>query len=300
MRLPSTRSLQALRHAAAGLLGLAVLSLTSPQAAAQQLDLEHCICFGDSLTNNDFLGLVYGNPQSLYDKDPFEAMFAKAAPGGATLNSFALAGATSRDLAGQINTYEALEFLFLAPTATLFQIEIGGNDFLDNVQLLGSAAPGQNATADAVVNRVLGRLESALKRLRPRQGVEMVLWTIPDITITPEWLGRLNATQIANIRAHTKRANDRIRMFRGRPRVAVLDFEKLQVAVVNNPPVIQGNPLIPPPSFGDYDDLHADGVHPTAVANALIANAMIDLLNGKFGTNFPFYSAQELADLARF
>ena len=31
-------------------------------------------------------------------------------------------------------------------------------------------------------------------------------------------------SQIANIRAHTKRANDRIRMFRGRPRVALQRF----------------------------------------------------------------------------
>jgi len=281
-------------------LTLAALALAPSSLAAQQLDFQHSICFGDSLTNNDFLGLVYGKPQSLYQEDPFEAVFKKARQSGNTLNSYALAGAQSRQLATQIDTYEFFEFLGLAPTATLFHIEMGGNDFFANELLLGAYAPGVNAQADAVVNRLLQRIESALKRLRGRKGVEVILWTVPDITLTPGRMLTLNAQQRANIQAHLKRCNDRIRAFRGRPRVAVLDFVPLQRFVVSNPPVIQGNPLIPPPAFGDYDHIHADDVHPTAVGNALIANAMIQLLNQKFGESIPFYSEQELADLARF
>lgn len=281
-------------------LTLAALALAPSSLTAQQLDFQHSICFGDSLTNNDFLGLVYGNPQSLYQEDPFEAVFNKARQAGDTLNSYALAGAQSRQLATQIDTYELLEFLGLAPTATLFHIEMGGNDFFDNELLLGAFPPGANAQADAVVDRLLQRLESALKRLRGRKGVEVILWTVPDTTLTPRGLLALTAQQRTNIQAHLKRCNDRIRAFRGRPRVAVLDFVPLQRFVINNPPVIQGNALIPPPAVGDYDHIHADDVHPTAVGNALIANAMIQLLNQKFGESIPLYSEQELADLARF
>lgn len=283
-----------------GALTLAALAVAPTPLAAQQLDFQHCICFGDSLTNNDFLGLVYGNPQSLYQEDPFEAVFNKARQAGNTLNSYALAGAETRQLATQIDSYELLEFLGLAPTATLFHIEMGGNDFFANELLLGAHAPGSNAQADAVVDRVLQRLESALKRLRGRKGVELILWTVPDITLTPGRMLSLNARQRANIQAHLKRCNDRIRAFRGRPRVAVLDFVPLQRFVINNPPVIQGNTLVPPPDFGDYDHIHADDVHPTAVGNALIANAMIQLLNQKFGSSIAPYTEQELADLARF
>lgn len=297
---PTPRSSRARRWALAASSALVLALAPAPQAAAQELDFEHCICFGDSLTNNDFLGLVYFRAQSLYGKDPFEAVFAKARSGGDTLNSYAVAGATSAQLALQIDTYEFLELIFLAPSATLFNIEIGGNDFLDNKSLLGAHPPGTNANADAVVDRFLNRLEGQLKRLANRKGVELVLWTVPDITITPDGLATLNPTQATNIRGHLKRANDRIRSFRNRPRVAVLDFVPLQRFVVANPPEIQGNTLVPPPSEGDYDDLHADDVHPTAVANALIANAMIQLLNDKFQVSIPFYTEQELADLARF
>jgi len=285
MRIPSIRQLAAL------------LLLAAP-AGAQQLDFKHCICFGDSLTNNDFLGLVYGNPQSLYEEDPFEAVFNKARQAGDTLNSYALAGARSSQIDLQFDTYEFFELLGVAPSATLFSLEIGGNDFFANELLLGAHAPGTNALADQVVDTLVARIEGNLKRMRARAGVEVVLWTVPDITLTPESAG-LSAAQKANIRAHLKRCNDRLLRFRSRSRVAVLDFARLQAAVLASPPVINGTALAPPPAFGDYADIHADTVHPTAVSNALIANAIIDLLNKKYSVNIPFYTEAELTVLAR-
>lgn len=286
----------ALRRLAAGV--LASIALLSP-LPAQQLDFEHCVSFGDSLTHNDLLGLVYARSQELYGADPFEAVFQKARQPGDTLNSYAVAGAVSSQLSLQFDTYELLEFLGLAPTATLFHIEIGGNDFFDNEVLLGAFPPGVNAQADQVVDQLLSRIESALKRIRVRKGVEVILWTVPDITITPGRLGNLTATQVANIRLHLDRCNDRIRAFQGRPRVAVLDLVPIQRFVVQNPPVILGTQLVPPPAEGDFHYIHADPVHPTAVSNALIANSIIQLLNRKFGVSIPSYGAQELADLAR-
>jgi len=40
-------------------------------------------------------------------------------------------------------------------------------------------------------------------------------------------------------------------------------------------------------------------VHPTAVANALIANTLIETLNGRWGGNVGQYSDAELRALAR-
>jgi phospholipase/lecithinase/hemolysin len=275
---------------------LAALLLALP-LPAQQLDFSHGVCFGDSLTHNDILGLVYGNPQNMYGADPFEALFAKAAPVQSTLNRYAVAGARSSHIDLQIDTYEWAELLGLAPTATLFQLEIGANDFFRNELLLAAYPPGANAQADRVVDLLLNRIEGALKRLRKRKGVEIILWTIPDLTLTPRYWA-LSAQQKRNLRLHLLRANQRILAYAGRPRIAVLDFMTLHQIVAADPPVIFGTQLTPAPQWGEYDFLHSDEVHPTAVSNGLIANALIQLLNGKYGVNIPYFSEQELADLA--
>ena len=50
---------------------------------------------------------------------------------------------------------------------------------------------------------------------------------------------------------------------------------------------------------GVYAGLFADDIHPTAVANALVANEIIDVMNAKWGAGIPRYGDAELAALAR-
>lgn len=279
------------------LLIAAALLLSTP-LTAQQLNLKHSICFGDSLTHNDILGLVNFLPQDMYGMDPFEAMWEKGKPANATLNRYAIAGSRSQHLWAQITAYELAELFGLAPSGTCFQVEIGGNDFFSNDFVLGANPPGTNAKADAVVDDLLDRIHNTVTYLGLRRpSTEIILWTVPDITLTPSrW--HFTPQQKANIRAHLQRANRKIMSYNNHPRVAVLDFYKLHHYVVQNLPTLNGTTLVGPPAHGKYHYLHADDVHPTAVGNGYIANALADALNKKFGSNIPMYSDAELAALA--
>lgn len=276
---------------------LAVIFCAVP-LSGQQLNLEHSICFGDSLTHNDILGLISFEPQDMYGMDPFEAMWEKGRSPTATLNSYAVAGSRSEHLLWQIMTYETSELFGWVPSGTCFQVEIGGNDFFANDWVLSTNPPGSNAKADLVVADLLARIHNTVLYLGLRRpGTEIILWTVPDITLTPSrW--HFNAQQRANIRAHLAIVNQRIRAYARHPRIAVLDVYRFHLQVVQDPPDIFGTELVGPPAYGEYEYLHADDVHPTAVSNAIIANALAKALNEKFGTQIPYYSEQELADLA--
>ncbi|RMH05249.1 MAG: hypothetical protein D6702_00930 [Planctomycetota bacterium] len=275
----------------------ALLLLAAPLAA--QADFSASVSFGDSLTHNDLLGLVYGNPQDLYGKDPFHASWSKGAQPGDHLSNYAVGGSESRHLHTQIELFDFMVLIGVEPEPTLIDVEIGGNDFLNNRDLLASAPPGVDPMVDDVVDRLLVRLERDVRHLaRKYRQAKIVLWTIPDIVLAPAVWGRYSATEEANIRAHLARANQAIRAAAAARRIAVYDFAAAFAGYVASPPAFYGHPLVGPPAYGDYDHLFADDIHPTAVHNALHANGILDALEAAWGGSFPRYSERELADLA--
>ncbi len=282
--------------------GLGVAEGVQPTAFAYPPNFSEFVTFGDSLTHNDFLGFVYGNPQDMYAADPFEAVFDQAAIGGDDLSNYAVAGSTSDDLADQVDFYDFQRLIGSQDDATLVGLEIGGNDILDNVNLLAAHAPGTNANADAVIDRLMSRIRSNLLDLHKdgANGVRYILWTLPDITYTPRYFGVFNATQEANIRSHTQRANRLIRAAGRYSFVLVFDLYKAIQVLAVNPPTIKGHQLHISPAYGEYDAVFADEIHPTAVSNALLANAMILRINTKWNDTIPFYTENELAALAKF
>ncbi len=276
-----------------------LLACTSP-AAFCQADFDETVCFGDSLTHNDILWLVYGNPPDLYQADPMEAAYDKGAGSGDNLGSYAIAGSESDDVLIQIDLYLFLNLIFLQPDASLFNFEIGGNDILNNDGLLAANPPGVDPAADAVINNLLDNFEASLRALyasNPR--AQFVVWTIPDVVLTPDLFGVYSQTQEENLRAHVERVNRAIRWLGQRyPFIVVLDLYAELQDMAANPPVLFGHQLVGPPSYGDYDHIFADYIHPTAVSNAMIANGIIDGINSKWNDDIPFYTDEELADLA--
>lgn len=258
------------------------------------------VTFGDSLTHNDLLGWYYGNPQDLYGNDPMEATFNKAARAGDSLRNYAIAGSTSQQVNVQIDLYDLQRLLGNQPLANLIGYEIGGNDILNNIDLLAQFGVGESPVADGVIDRLLYNQINQLSYLASTHpGGKAVLWNIPDVTYTPELFGLLNAQEVANVQAHVQRANEFIDGLSSLPNVVVVDLYMMLTETVQNPPVIFGTPLVPPPGFGDYDHLFADSIHPTAVGNAIIANDIIEAINSKWGLIIPLYTEEELAELAR-
>ncbi|MBN2491136.1 MAG: hypothetical protein JXQ29_09825 [Planctomycetes bacterium] len=276
---------------------VAVLLLLAPCAVAQA-DFSATITFGDSLTHNDLLGFPF--KMDLYGADPMEAVFQKAHLGGDKLTNYAVAGShTSHGLA-QITVYGLQVLANSRPWATLISYELGGNDLLDEARTLGAGPPGQNPAGDQVIDR---RLKDILEQLHllylfhPR--AKFVIWTLPDVTYTPDkWDMRLTQAG-TNFRAHLARLNNVIRSLEVLPQVVVLDTETLIRQLVQNPPVIRQRVLVGPPSRGGYDHLFADTIHPTAVANAILANVILVRMNARWNTQFVTYTESELAALAR-
>jgi len=276
-----------------------VLVLFATRAAAQA-DFTDTVTFGNSLTHNDLLWIVYGTSRDLYGADPMEAAFDKGAVAGDELTNYAIAGSESGDVSIQIDLYEFLRLLNLQDRATLFGFEIGGNDVLNHLGLLAASPPGVDPAADAVIDAIIDNMRTDLSRLRATHpAAQFVVWLIPDVTVTPDLWGTLTPDEVDNVRAHIDRVNRLVRQAGDRlDFVVALDVYTTIQDVVWNPPILFGHPLVPPPARGAYDDLFADVIHPTAVSNAMIANELILDINAAWNDDIPLYTDEELATLA--
>ena len=300
-RMKKIRKNTALKNAVWPAIGMFLLAMAPTTFAQAQVDFSNVVTFGDSLTHNDLLGVVAGKPQDLYGKDPMEAVFEKAFMDGDQLRSYAIAGAQSDQLRYEIYSYEVLVLTGEQDRATLISVEAGGNDILNNIKTLSTHAPGLNPSADQIVTRIQNNIQYGLRGLqRDNPDAHFVVWTIPDVTLTPSHWNRLSEQGAANVRAHIEQINRWIRTLDELSSHVVLDLYTLAQRYIESPPMIGGQTLVPPPSYGNYIDLFADGIHPTAVSNALIANVIISKINEKWNDSIPTYTESELEALAGF
>ena len=291
------------------LLGLlaVVHSLFAVNAYAQfkRFDTRHVATFGDSLTDNEYIYLLFGTDPANYGADPMEAFFAKASRAGDQLSNFAVLGSTSSDVLAQVEYYEQLRQSGAVERATVVSIQAGGNDVLDivnnsaNLFLLASAAPGENKEADAVTSDIKINILRSLIKLQRSRRMTTVLWTVPDVTLTPYFFSfGFNQQQTENVRAHIDEVNQFIRFMGLFPRTIVLDVNRILTATTFDPPVILDVTIQPAPSFGTSTDQFADPIHPTGVMNAIVANELIKRVNRRFRVRIEVYSEIELAIIA--
>lgn len=276
----------------------ALLQPVRTQSFPHPLDFSQTVAFGDSLTANELLGFPFRF--SLYGADPIEAVFRKAARSGDRLNSYAVPGVESNLAIAEIAVYAGRYLAGDQKLATLISFEIGANDLLNDFDRYAAGPPGANRAVDAQIDRIIDRIFSDLLLLylaHPR--ATFVVWTLPDVTYTPKLWHLRNGQAGDNFRAHLARINGFIRWTALVPEVVVLDTETLIRSLTESPPTLQGSSLLPPPAMGRHNCLFADDIHPTAVGNALVANAIIDALALKFATSLPKYTEAELAALAR-
>ncbi len=283
------------------LIASAAVAIVATGEVSGDVNLGHVVTFGDSLTDNQTILPRYtGLPATLYGHDPMQLVFDKNHRPGNELSDYAVAGFTSSQVGLQIDLYQFNAFFGFEQHATLFQLEMGGNDLLNNDSLLYNNAPGTNGSADRVITDLIRnwRLSAQDLASTARRDARAVVWTIPDITLTPRYWQALTPTQEANLRAHTQRANRFIRALGRFDNVAVLDVWAILRELAANPPRLGEVQLLGPPHHGETTHLFADEIHPTAVSNALIANEIIALMNQKWDAGFEFYSEAELIDFA--
>ncbi len=275
--------------------------LLCPATVWSQVDTTQSVAFGDSLTDNDSLFLLFGTDPEIYGADPFEAVFNKAAAETDQLTNYAVLGSTSSQVLDQVLSYALSRLQGTSSPATLISLQAGGNDLLTEEILFSFAAapPGKSKSADRFANDIRCNLLSSLMVLRfVDRKADVVIWTIPDVTLTPYVLSYgLDAKSQKNVRLHIERLNGTIRALGRSRNVVILDIADVLTEVALDPPTILGVPLTPPPAFGFGAAIFADPIHPTAVSNGLLANELIENLNRKFDDNIPFYSDAELVTL---
>lgn len=285
-------------HLARQVGGLAAVLLAAAPITAQAVDFSQTVTFGDSLTHNWLLGFPFRT--ALYGDDPMELVFDRGSAAGDRLTDYAIPGAESGLMIAQIGVYAVRYHTGSQGLGTLLSFEIGGNDMLNNWGRLSANPPGVDPYADVVITRLIHRILGDLGLLwATHPGARFVVWTIPDVTFTPRHWGDRNTGRGANFRAHLARVNSLLRLLDALPDIVVLDTEALIRAAATNPPVVRNRQLAGPPTAGVYDGLFADSIHPTAVANALVANEIIGLINAKWDASIPVYTEADLARLAR-
>ncbi len=280
---------------------LLFLVLLAPATAWSQVNTKRSVSFGDSLTDNDYLFLLFGTDPSIYGLDPFEAVFKQASEPDDTLSNYAVLGSTSADVLDQVRAYAESRWSGDRQPATLISLQAGGNDFLTTEILLtlATAPPGESDAADAIVKQIRRNLLKSLLLLRiTERRAAVIVWTVPDVTLSPYVLSfGLDAESLQNISLHINRLNRGIRALGRQRRIAVLDISRVLTEVSIAPPTIDGVTLVPPPLFGFGAAVFADPIHPTAVSNGLLANELISMLNEKFRDQIPLYSESELGEL---
>lgn len=236
----------------------------------------------------------------MYGDDPIQALFNQGPCPDTTLDSYAVAGSESGHLGIQIDLYNVMLLVGTQEKADIIGFEIGGNDILNNDSLLKSFPPDADENADKIMDDLIANIGNEISSLMSNHPkAKFILWTVPDVTITPDQSPFLTPEQMENIRAHTKRVNQFIMTYDVDRDVLVFNIYHLMQLAVANPPVLRGQKLIPPPAYAGHDHLFADTIHPTAVSNALLANSMIAYIRKKWSVNIIPYTEDELADLVK-
>jgi hypothetical protein len=258
------------------------LFLLFSAATVQAAEFNNVVSLGDSLL--DQLFDLRGPLVSEHLADRLDA----------PLMELARAGSTSAGLIRQgQHTQAAAEF----GTGDLATLWIGGNDFF-----LSMANPfGVGIGNYRFMDRLEGNVDTILDTLRGA-GMEVLVFNLPDMAAVPftDTLTFFDF-QLENISDATLEWNDRLADLATEHGAHLVDvysyFEEVSAHPENF--TIQGHELVFD-EFGCEYCVFAEPIHPSALAQGLIANLAIDVLNEAFpeGPQLAPLTEAELAELA--
>ena len=257
-------------------------------------DISHLVVFGDSLSDNGNLFRFTGQPAPPYWEGRFSngPTYAEQLANelGAHLDDLAFGGATASGTSpvanpSPINLPEQIAGYLLqlhgrrAPADTTAVINIGNNDYINYLE-----SGGSTLTIPELVRSVTKSIENAIDVLTAVGVEKIALFTLPDLSVTPEIqglaqtlgaqgpgllalaheLGVLNETAMQQLAASN-------------PNVELVDIFKLSEAAAADPlsfgftdPNI---PMLSPLSagFAPNEIASFDGLHPTYAAHGVQA-----------------------------
>jgi hypothetical protein len=115
----------------------------------------------------------------------------------------------------------------------------------------------------------------------------------PELLQNPNWV--LDPVEFNKIRQHVLDLNDVIRQKAAAYNVPVVDIYQLFEDMAANPPTYGGVKLNTYINDGVFS---LDGVHPSNIGHAVVANAFIQRMNQAFALNIPEFTQAELDQIA--
>jgi phospholipase/lecithinase/hemolysin len=206
--------------------------------------------------------------------------------------NYAVGGARARDAGASFNLSDQVDaFLadvYSAPANALYVIEMGGNDLRD---ALVAAQTGGPAAALAIAQEAVDSINDQIMRLYVAGARNFLVWTAPDIGLTPAINRDPVAAGFANQLAQFFNGNLQLRLAQLATmpgiRIALFDvYAKLntvhaqpQLFDLRNVMSACITPNVPPFACKQPDEfLFWDGIHPTKAGHAILAEEAARLL----------------------
>lgn len=275
-----------------------MLGLLCWSALALATDWSTVVSFGASQLDNESLYDSHPLGERLYGDDPVEVLTSLASPPGRVLE-YAQSGATSYDIDRQFAAY-LRDLAGGAPEATVLVLVMGGNDLLDQAEVLAEVGPGESARVDRAIDDLARRIADRAARLqRAFPAARVMVFNLPDLSETPKLSRWMTPAQRERFVQHIDRLNrvmaDALAPV---PEVLIVDLRGALQELVETEVLFGGEPLAAPPERGRLDCLFADLLHPTAATNAWLGNQLADQVELAWGDALGRVSDEELASLA--
>ena len=285
------------------LIAFTAFGLASLPATASIYD--SLIVFGDSLSDSGNAAIAVGSaaqtisgngyvPKQPYIVNGFSGTFsngpvwatdvAKAlnlplSPSFAGGTNFALGGSTSGGLVLQANAYFAMTGSLASPTA-LYVVEGGGNDARDALNTIAGCAGNAacvGATVAATAASFAANIGTIVDGLKAGGAQHIIVWDTPNIGLAPavtaagaSGIGSILATQM-NLALAAELAGEGVSIF---------DIYGLGTSIAANPSAfgflnVKDACGAPSNACDPNTAEYWDGIHPTAFAHSVIADAFI-------------------------
>ena len=219
------------------------------------------------------------------------------ASAGAKASNYAIGGARARSTGSGADLPEQTGAFFLKnanpPASALYVVEMGGNDLRDAMAAYLQAGGGTNGqlAAAAVIQDALGSIGASMLELYRRGARKFLVWNAPNLGLTPA-IRALDAASpgaafLADQLSQSFNAGLEGAVLADLARLPGIELYRLDIygtlgAVVNDPAAFGltnvKNACLTPQSapyhckeFKEY--LFWDGIHPTAAAQGIIAQA---------------------------